>query len=50
MSALDTAKEIGRIAVTVIGQGLKYAKLIAAEGGDGQFPTKTWQAVQGDHW
>jgi transposase-like protein len=27
----------------VVGKGLKYAKLIAAEGGDGPQPTETWQ-------
>jgi hypothetical protein len=29
----------------VVGKGLKYAKLIAAEGGDGINPTETWQAT-----
>jgi transposase-like protein len=29
----------------VVGKGLKYAKLIAAEGGDGPYPTETWQTV-----
>jgi hypothetical protein len=30
----------------VVGKSLKYAKLIAAEGGDGPFPTGTWQTAQ----
>ena len=29
----------------VVGKGIKYAKLIAAEGGDGPYPTETWQTV-----
>jgi len=29
----------------VVGKGLKYAKLIAAEGGDGPYPTETWQTA-----
>ncbi len=29
----------------VVGKSLKYAKLIAAEGGDGPCPTTTWQTV-----
>jgi 5-methylcytosine-specific restriction endonuclease McrA len=29
----------------VVGKGLKYAKLIAAEGGDGPYPTETWQTT-----
>jgi transposase-like protein len=29
----------------VVGKGLKYAKLIAAEGGDGPYPTGTWQTA-----
>ncbi len=29
----------------VVGKSLKYAKLIAAEGGDGPCPTGTWQTV-----
>ena len=29
----------------VVGKGLKYAKLIAAEGGDGPHPTGTWQTA-----
>jgi hypothetical protein len=28
-----------------IGKGLKYAKLIAAEGGDGPYPAGTWQTT-----
>jgi len=30
----------------VVGKSLKYAKLIAAEGGDGPCPTGTWQTAQ----
>ena len=29
----------------VVGKGLRYAKLIAAEGGDGPYPTGTWQTT-----
>ena len=29
----------------VVGKGLRYAKLIAAEGGDGPCPTETWQTA-----
>jgi transposase-like protein len=29
----------------VVGKSLKYAKLIAAEGGDGPYPTETWQTI-----
>jgi hypothetical protein len=29
----------------VVGKSLKYAKLIAAEGGDGPYPTETWQTA-----
>jgi hypothetical protein len=29
----------------VVGKGLKYAKLIAAEGGDGPYQAETWQTV-----
>jgi ISXO2 transposase-like protein/transposase-like zinc ribbon protein len=29
----------------VVGKGLKYAKLIAAEGGDGPYPAETWQTT-----
>jgi hypothetical protein len=29
----------------VVGKGLKYAKLIAAEGGDGPYPTETWKTA-----
>ncbi len=29
----------------VVGKGLRYAKLIAAEGGDGIHPTETWQTT-----
>jgi hypothetical protein len=28
-----------------VGKTLKYAKLIAAEGGDGPYPTETWQTA-----
>jgi len=28
-----------------VGKSLKYAKLIAAEGGDGPYPTETWQTA-----
>jgi hypothetical protein len=29
----------------VVGKGIKYAQLIAAEGGDGPHPTETWQTA-----
>lgn len=29
----------------VVGKGLRYAKLIAEEGGDGPHPTETWQTA-----
>jgi hypothetical protein len=29
----------------IVGKTLKYAKLIAAEGGDGPQPTGTWQTA-----
>jgi hypothetical protein len=30
----------------VVGKGIKYAQLIAAEGGDGPYPTtETWQTT-----
>jgi transposase-like protein len=29
----------------VVGKGLKYAKLIAAEGGDGPYPAETWKTA-----
>jgi len=29
----------------IVGKTLKYAKLIAAEGGDGPHPTETWQTA-----
>src|SRR5436190_7493249 len=44
----DEAGDKGRFVLAlqgVVGKGIKYAKLIAAEGGDDPCPAETWQTV-----